>query len=55
MKIDGTSEQTDATSAGDNPNHWRQRMERILETNSVDDVTKSVAEAARESLVIGQS
>jgi DNA transposition AAA+ family ATPase len=31
------------------------QMERILEINSLRDVTKAVVEAARESLVIGQS
>lgn len=31
------------------------QMERILEINSLQDVTKEVVEAARESLVIGQS
>jgi hypothetical protein len=31
------------------------QMERILEINSLRQVTKPVVEAARESLVIGQS
>ena len=31
------------------------QMERILEINSVQQVTKAVVEAARESLVIGQT
>ena|SRR5271157_403388 len=31
------------------------RMERILEINALAGVTKAVVEAARESLVIGQS
>ena len=31
------------------------QMERILEINSVQQVTKAVVEAARESLVIGQA
>jgi hypothetical protein len=31
------------------------QMERILEINSLRQVTKAVVEAARESLVIGQS
>jgi DNA transposition AAA+ family ATPase len=31
------------------------QMERILEINSVQQVTKTVVEAARESLVIGQA
>jgi len=31
------------------------QMERILEINSLQAVTKAVVEAARESLVIGQS
>ncbi|MGC2658223.1 MAG: hypothetical protein WA324_09740 [Bryobacteraceae bacterium] len=31
------------------------QMERILENNSLRRLTKAVAEAARESLVIGQS
>lgn len=30
------------------------QMERILEINSLREVTKAVVEAARESLVIGQ-
>jgi DNA transposition AAA+ family ATPase len=30
------------------------QLERILEINSVEEVTKSVVERARESLVIGQ-
>jgi hypothetical protein len=31
------------------------QMERILEINSLREVSKAVAEAARESLVIGQA
>ena len=31
------------------------QMERILEVNSLGEVTKAVVEAARESLVIGQA
>ena len=31
------------------------QMERILEINSLQQVTKAVVEAARESLVIGQA
>jgi DNA transposition AAA+ family ATPase len=31
------------------------QMEGILETNSVDEVTKAVVEEARERVVIGQS
>jgi hypothetical protein len=31
------------------------QMERILEINSLRQVTKAVVDAARESLVIGQS
>ena len=31
------------------------QMERILEVNSLREVTKAVVEAARESLVIGQA
>jgi hypothetical protein len=31
------------------------QMERILEINSLRQVTRAVVEAARESLVIGQS
>jgi DNA transposition AAA+ family ATPase len=31
------------------------QMERILEINSLQHVTKAVVEAARESLVIGQA
>lgn len=31
------------------------QMERILEINSLKEVTKAVVEAARESLVIGQA
>ena len=31
------------------------QMERILEINSLQKVTKAVVEAARESLVIGQA
>jgi hypothetical protein len=31
------------------------QMERILEINSLRQVTKAVVEAARESLIIGQS
>jgi len=31
------------------------QMERILEMNSLQAVTKAVVEAARESLVIGQA
>ena len=31
------------------------QMERILEINSLQEVTKAVVEAARESLVIGQA
>ena len=30
-------------------------MERILEINALEEVTKQVVEAARESLVIGQA
>jgi DNA transposition AAA+ family ATPase len=30
------------------------QMQRILEINALDQVTKAVVEAARESLVIGQ-
>lgn len=31
------------------------QIERILEINTLEEVTKAVVEAARESLVIGQS
>ncbi len=31
------------------------QMERILEINALQDVTKAVVEAARESLVIGEA
>lgn len=31
------------------------QMERILEINELENVTKSVVEAARESLVVGQA
>ena len=31
------------------------QMERILEINALQQVTKTVVEAARESLVIGQA
>jgi len=31
------------------------RMERILEINALQEVTKAVVEAVRESLVIGQA
>jgi hypothetical protein len=31
------------------------QMERILEINTLREVTKAVVEASRESLVIGQS
>jgi hypothetical protein len=30
-------------------------MERILEINALEEVTKAVVEAARETLVIGQA
>ena len=49
----------------DNPNHGRKlpvaepsahtEIERILEINALQQMTKSVVEAARESLVIGQA
>jgi len=31
------------------------QMERILEINALEEVTKQVVEAARESLIIGQA
>jgi hypothetical protein len=36
-------------------NRLMAQIERIIEINAIDDVTKAVVEAARESLVIGQS
>ena len=37
------------------PNRLLNQMKRIVEVNSLQEVTKAVVEAARESLVIGQA
>lgn len=37
------------------PNHFLLQMERILEIDSLQEVTKAIVEAARESLAIGQT
>jgi hypothetical protein len=38
-----------------NPRLLLTQMERILEINALQEVTKAVVEAARESLVIGEA